>query len=67
MLLNEAFIYLQPNFVMESAKWRAQRFRVPYVPYVPFVPTRPTCPTCSRAQVYFTDRKIKNISFDEIK
>ena len=79
--------------MVESAKWRAQRSRVPYVhmcltcptcpralrglralralrahvPYVPFVPTRPTCPTRSRAQVYFTDRKIKNISFDEIK
>ena len=42
----------------ESAKWRAQRAHVPYVSYVP---RRPTCPTCSRAQVYFTDQKIKNI------
>ena len=48
----------------KSAKWRAQRAHVPYMPYVP---TRPTCPTCPRAQVYFTDRKIKNIGFNEIK
>ena len=50
----------------ESAKWRAQRAHMPYVPYVP---TRPTClvcftcPTCPRAQVYFTDRKIKKYRF----
>ena len=31
----------------------------PYVLYVPFGPMDPTCPTCPRAQVYFTDRKIK--------
>ena len=48
----------------ESAKWRAQRA---HVPYVPMRPTCPTCPTCPRAQVYFTDRKIKNIGFNEIK
>ena len=39
--------------IFESAKWRA---------HVPNVPTRPMCstyPTCPRAQVYFTDRKIK--------
>ena len=27
----------------------------------------PTCFTCPRAQVYFTDRKIKNIGFNEIE
>ena len=46
----------------ESAKWRAQRAHMPYMPYVlyvPYVSTRLTCPTCPRAQVYFTDRKIK--------
>ena len=46
---------------------------VPYMPYVPYVLTRPTsptcstCPTCPPAQVYFTDQKIKNIGFNEIK
>ena len=67
------------NYRKESAKWRAQRAHllyVPYVPcvlYVPYLSTRPmcptcsTCPTCPRAQVYFTDRKIKNIGFNEIK
>ena len=44
----------------ESAKWRAQRAHVPYVAYVP---TRPTCPMCPRAQVYFTDWKIKKWKF----
>ena len=44
--------------IKESAKWRAQRANVPYVP---------TCLTCPRAQVYFTNRKIKNIGFNEIK
>ena len=34
------------------------------VPNVPYVPTRSTCP---RVQVYFTDRKIKNTGFNEIK
>ena len=48
----------------ESAKWRAQRA---HVPYVPMCLTCPTCPTCPRAQVYFTDWKIKNIGFNEIK
>ena len=49
---------------------RALRAHVPYLPYalyVPYVPTRLTCPTCPRAQVYFTDRKIKNTTFNEIK
>ena len=35
---------------------------VPYVPYVPTCPTCstcPTCPACPRAQVYFTDQKMK--------
>ena len=27
----------------------------------------PTCPRTLPAQVYFTDRKIKNIGFNEIK
>ena len=40
----------------ESAKWRAQRALSTHTPYVPYVPTRPTCP---RAQVYFTDQRIK--------
>ena len=30
---------------------------------VPYVPTLSTCPTCRRAQVYFTDQKIKYIGF----
>ena len=57
----------------ESAKWHAQYAHVPYVPYVPYVsyvpyvPMRPTCPTCPRVQVFFTDRKIKNSGFNEIK
>ena len=37
----------------------------PYVPYVLYVPYVPTHPTCPRAQVYFTDWKIKNIGFNE--
>ena len=45
----------------ESVKWCAQRSHVPYVL------THPTCPPCPRAQVYFTDRKIKNIGFNEIR
>ena len=48
----------------ESAKWRAQRA---HVPYVPMRLTCPTYPTCPHAQVYFTDRKIKNIGFNGIK
>ena len=52
---------------VESAKWRAHVPYLPYVLYVPYVPTRPTCSTCPRAQVYFTERKIKNIDFNEIK
>ena len=55
---------------IESAKWRAQRVHVHYVPYIPRCLTCPTCPVCPmypRAQVYFTDRKIKNIGFNEIK
>ena len=40
---------------------------VPYVSYVPYVPTHPTSPACPRAQVYFTDRKVKNVGFNEIK
>ena len=40
---------------------------VPYVLYVPHVPTRPMYLASPRAQVYFTDRKIKDIGFNEIK
>ena len=55
-------------FSGESAEWRALRAYAPYVSYVLYyVPTPPTCPTCPRAQVYFTDWKIKNIGFNEIK
>ena len=51
-------------FTKESAKWRAQRALRALRAYVPYMPT---CHTCPRAQVYFTDRKIKNIGFSEIK
>ena len=51
----------------ESAKWCAQRAHVPYVPYVLTCLTCSTCPTCPRTQVYFTEREIENISFNEIK
>ena len=61
MLAGRAYLCLNN----ESAKWHAQRAQrvlrahVPYVLYVPYMPTRPACPTCRRAQVYFTDWKIK--------
>ena len=42
---------------------RAIRAHAPCVLYVPYVPTRPNCPTCPRAQVYFTDQKIKKWKF----
>ena len=51
-------------FTKESAKWRAQRALRALRAYVPYMPT---CHRCPRAQVYFTDRKIKNIGFSEIK
>ena len=34
---------------------------------VPYVPACPTFPTCPCAQVYYTEWKIKNIGFNEIK
>ena len=43
----------------ESAKWHAQRAHVLYLSYVPTRHTCSTCPACPRAQVYFTDCKIK--------
>ena len=46
---------------LESAKSPAQRAYVPYVSNVPYLATHP------RVRVYFTDRKIKNIGFNEIK
>ena len=62
-------VKLQSNFIkialwhgyspvnLGSAKWRVQSAHVPYVLYMPI------CPTCTRAQVYFTDRKIKKWKF----
>ena len=58
---------LETTIGEESAEWRVQRALRAYALYLPYVPTHPTCPTCPRAQVYFTERKIKNISFNEIK
>ena len=46
---------------LESTKWPAQRAHVPYVSNVPYLASHP------RVRVYFTDRKIKNIGFNEIK
>ena len=46
---------------------RALRAQAPYVPYVSYVLARPWCSTCPCDQVYFTDWKIKNIGFNEIK
>ena len=49
------------------------RAHVPCVPYVllrrtcPTYSMCPTCPTLPRAQVYFTDQKIENYGFNEIK
>ena len=40
---------------------RAHTPYVPYLLYAPYVPKLLTCPTCIRAQIYFTDRKIKKI------
>ena len=54
-------------FTKESAKWRAQRALRALRALRAYVPYMPTCHTCPRAQVYFTDRKIKNIGFSEIK
>ena len=43
----------------ESAKWRAQGA----LSLLNGVPNVLTCPTCPRAQVYFTERKIKKLKF----
>ena len=42
---------------------RALRALRAHAPYVLYVPNRPTCPC---AQIYFIDRKIKNIDCNEI-
>ena len=59
-LCNRMAYVFKEHVKIKSAKWRAQRALRAHVLYAPYVPMRPTCP---RAQVYFTEGKIRKWKF----